>query len=173
MYPIFTLSAGQIEPGADVEIHRLKNGDQIPAILVGMRGPRCVLGVVPVKGDLLRAGSRIYGAEIGKTYNGNPRLIEAPRHRDPNAAVVVLRTPLGLHGGNAHTGDRIPNSYNYLGMPGEPLTRGVVADGKAWGEQWIYLVPRGVVFRTAYSGGYGGALSHYYVFDGRDVFTRI
>jgi len=59
-------------------------------------------------------------------------------------------------------------------FPGEIIARGRIAQGAAGrmssGEQIIALMPRGAVFRTAYSGRlYGAPSSHYYKWDGKQV----
>ena len=59
-------------------------------------------------------------------------------------------------------------------FPGRVLATGVIAQGNAGnmgsGEQIIAVMPRGVVFRTAYSGRlYGEPADHYYIFDGQQV----
>ncbi len=62
-------------------------------------------------------------------------------------------------------------SLSFAKFPGEIIATGYIAQGEAgragWGEQIIALVPRGAVFRTAYTGRlYGAPGSHYYMWDG-------
>ena len=57
-------------------------------------------------------------------------------------------------------------------FPGEILVRGIIAQGTAGrmgsGEQLVALIPKGVVFRTGYSGRlYGAPGAHYYLWDGK------
>ena len=59
-------------------------------------------------------------------------------------------------------------------FPGEIIAQGRIAEGAAGraggGDQLIALVPKGVVFRTAYSGRlYGKPSSHYYKWDGEHL----
>ncbi len=61
--------------------------------------------------------------------------------------------------------------FNFAKFPGEVVARGYIAQGDAGrmggGEQFIALMPKGVVFRTEYSGRlYGAPSSHYYKWDG-------
>ena len=61
-------------------------------------------------------------------------------------------------------------------FPGKVLARGIIAQGAAGrmgsGEQIIAMMPRDVVFRTAYSGRlYGKPGSHYYKFDGKRILS--
>jgi hypothetical protein len=59
-------------------------------------------------------------------------------------------------------------------FPGEILVQGMIAQGDAGragsGSQLIAVIPRGIVFRTGYSGRlYGGPAAHYYVFNGENI----
>lgn len=59
-------------------------------------------------------------------------------------------------------------------FPGEILVSGVIAQGTAGrmgsGYQYVALIPKGVVFRTGYSGRlYDAPPAHYYLFDGQRV----
>ncbi len=61
--------------------------------------------------------------------------------------------------------------YKFAPFPGEILVEGIIAQGIAGymgsGHQYIALIPRGVVFRTGYSGRlYGKPAAHYYMWDG-------
>lgn len=56
-------------------------------------------------------------------------------------------------------------------FPGEILVEGVIAQGDAGrmgsGHQYVAIIPKGVVFRTGYSGRlYGKPAAHYYLWDG-------
>jgi len=62
----------------------------------------------------------------------------------------------------------------YAPRPGKVLARGVIAEGAAGragsGEQFILLLPRDEVLRTAYTGRlYGGPEEHYLWFDGEKI----
>lgn len=174
-YRIFTIEAGHVTPGALVETLALKGTDiEVPAVMVGEvgRGRKC--GVLPVTGAA--AGDILPAARIGQTRSGNPKLIAAPfEDADDSAVIAVLRTPIGFRGGNVHTGDRAPEwtkeNPAFLPFPGKILAEGVIAQGDAGAmgssQQFVAVIPKGVVFRTAYSGRlYGKPLSRYYLWDG-------
>jgi len=62
----------------------------------------------------------------------------------------------------------------YRDFPGEILVKGMIAQGAAGGmgsgTQMIALIPKGIWFRTGYSGRlYGGPSSHYYIWDGQEM----
>ncbi len=150
---------------------------------------------------------RVLFAEVGSTKAGKPKLFSRPELPAAEKVIVVLRTPMGFRGGNAHTGDRagwvcgrscgasaegaieVPESCPGCGakgydgpklrvaeFPGEVICRGVIAEGIAGrmgsGEQLVALIPRGAVFRTAYSGRlYGSPSSHYYKWDGERLLS--
>ena len=169
-YLIFTLNRG-VTPGARVESFTLSGGGAIAAIIVGESGRGRSLGVLPVEGN---ADYVLHAADIGETRAGKPRLIPAILATDKSAAIFVCRTPIGFRGSNAHTGDRV-NDSAFAGLPvARYLAGGAIAEGEAGrmgsGNQYVLLVPRGKVLRTACSGRlYGGAEAHYYVFDGTTV----
>lgn len=59
-------------------------------------------------------------------------------------------------------------------FPGKKLVRGIIAEGDAGrmgsGEQLIAVMPKGVVFRTSYSGRlYGNPDAHYYLWNGEKL----
>ena len=61
-------------------------------------------------------------------------------------------------------------------FPGEILCKGIIAQGQAGrmgsGEQLVAVMPRGVVFRTGYSGRlYGAPTAHYYIWDGENLLS--
>ncbi len=65
---------------------------------------------------------------------------------------------------------------NFAKFPGEILATGHIAQGDAGrmggGDQIIALMPKGVVFRTSYSGRlYGAPGSHYYKWDGSKLLS--
>lgn len=68
------------------------------------------------------------------------------------------------------------SNIEFLPFPGEIITRGVIAQGTAGrmgsGEQLVAVMPRGVVFRTGYSGRlYGAPTAHYYIWDGENLLS--
>jgi hypothetical protein len=184
---VFTIREGKVTKGALVEKFSLKGaGMEIPAILVGEDGRGRKLGVLPVhllphqkevweeKGEVI-----INFASIGHTRAGRPKLIACPDGSGNDEIIVVFRTHIGFRGGNSHTGDRksaFESNIEFLPFPGEIITRGVIAQGTAGrmgsGEQLVAVMPRGVVFRTGYSGRlYGAPPAHYYIWDGENLLS--
>jgi hypothetical protein len=219
LYRIFTLEAGQVTPGAIVKTLKMSWGD-LRAVVIGSEGRGRSLGIVPVTGDYL--DGLLVAAGLGTLQSGKPKLIAVSEGTmSSEAAIVVLRTPIGFRGGNSHTGDRLPLGepvacphrgqvvmwrgtcgkcgvklipgeegwmrdthppdvgvapapLTFKPFPGQILATGRIAQGDAgWmgaGDQYVVLMPREVVFRTAYSGKlYGRPSEHYYVFDGSKV----
>lgn len=192
MLKIYTIYGGRVEEGTIVSSLTLKGaGVTIPAILVGEEGRNRKLGVLPV--ELLpdqykiwqeKGEVNILAASLGTTKTGKPKLIAA----SPTAVtvfdkiIVVFRTHIGFRGHNAHTGDQIGEKEEhslggvekygiYAPFPGEVLVQGQIAQGDAgrmgWGRQLVAVIPKGVIFRTAYSGRlYGDPPEHYYKWDG-------
>lgn len=183
-YRIYTVEAGRVTEGARVDRFTLPGAETtIPAVLVGERGRGRELGVLPVQ--LFtdeqavwaeRGGVVILTAEIAQTRSGRPKLISRLQPFAGDNVLVVLRTPIGFRGGNSHTGDRkgaerVEDPPEFLPFPGKILVRGVISQGIAGGmgsgEQLVALIPKGVVFRTAYSGRlYGRPAAHYYLWTG-------
>lgn len=178
IYKTFTVAAGEVTPGAQIQEFVLKGADtRIPAILIGEEGRGRRLGVLPVSG--VTPKETLLAAQIGQTRAGNPKLIAAPVEKaEDSAVIVVLRTPIGFRGSNVHTGDRSPewteDTPNYLPFPGQILVGGRIAQGDAGamgsGDQYVALIPKGAVFRTAYTGRlYGLPGHHYYMWDGQKL----
>jgi hypothetical protein len=128
--------------------------------------------------------SRLSFAEIGQTRTGNPKLTSKSGATTDEQIIVVFRTHIGYRGGNSHTGDRTgematdtwgdeyPKSFHPF--PGTVISKGTIAQGTAGrmgaGDQFVALIPKGVVFRTGYSGRlYGGPQAHYYTWDGENL----
>jgi len=195
MFKVFTICSGEVLEGAEVEKFTLKGaGLEIPAIIIGEEGRGRQLGVLPVslpaslyeewqeKGSVI-----IRAAEIGKTKTGRPKLLASTSEEefDIEKAIIVLRTKIGFRGSNEHTGDLermekdeygIDERPIYKKFPGQILTTGWIAQGAAGrmggGEQLIAILPKDVVFRTAYSGHlYGAPSEHYYLFDGEKLIS--
>jgi len=119
-------------------------------------------------------------ADVGQTRAGKPKLVrEASAAKAADFCLVAFRTKIGFRGGNSHTGDRLnPASADagFVDFPGEVICRGVIAQGDAGGmgsgEQIVAVMPRGVVFRTGYSGRlYGEPAAHYYAYDGERILS--
>jgi hypothetical protein len=175
MYHVFTVADGRVERGATVEAFTLSNGAiQIAAILVGERGRGRKVGALAVRGEAPAKPYSLLSAEVGLTQRGNPRLVFKPVYSQ-DACIVVFRTPIGFGGGNSHTGDRMDGGESFAPFPAlEILADGIIAQGDAGnmgsGAQCIAVMPRGIVFRTGYSGRrYDNPDCHYYVFDGSEI----
>lgn len=147
----------------------------------------------PETGQVL---GRLLFAEVGSTKAGKPKFFSNEKATTDEKIIVVFNTSIGYRGGNSHTGDRagwkcsrcdasgegnVPETcpkcgvddptLNFAAFPGEIITTGHIAQGDAGrmgsGEQLVAVMPKGVVFRTAYSGRlYGAPAAHYYKWDG-------
>ena len=189
-YRVFTIESGSVKEGAVVETLHLKGaGIDIPAIFVGEQGRGRERGVLPVQipsalqAEWKEKGQvRIASAEVGTTKAGKPKLYaRVGEGIDAGDRVIcVFRTKIGFRGGNSHTGDRTGETkkgafgdehITFLDFPGETLVSGCIAQGMAGrmggGEQSVATMPKGVVFRTGYSGRlYGSPSAHYYLWNG-------
>lgn len=183
---VFTINSGSVSEGAEVQDVTIESaGFTFQAISVGEQGRGRKQATLPVDGRACvgsrETGRKVLNAEVGKTKSGKPKLF-SERDSDNSKCVVVFRTKIGFRGGNSHTGDRkgIENEgeYNerlaFEEFPGEILAQGSIAQGTAGrmggGSQLIAVMPKGVVFRTGYSGRlYGNPSAHYYVFDGEKI----
>jgi hypothetical protein len=182
---IYTIEGGKIQEGATVASQLLSSGVTIPTVTVGEKGRGRKLSFIPVEllastqAKLDQEGSAIIlFCALGKTQKGAPKLIETQNDNDTDndRCLVVLRTPIGFRGGNAHTGDRVEGSdpLEFLPFPCQILAEGQIAQGDAgrmgWGTQLVAVAPKGVVFRTSYTGRlYGRPSAHYYVYTGDRV----
>lgn len=173
---IFTICDGQVTNGAKIVPFKLKSADIIiPAIIIGEEGRGRILGVLPTNGGI---DNTITFGSIGQTKAGKPKLLTNNDEQVSDKCLVVFRTPIGFRGGNSHTGDRKPGTdpLEFEKFPGEVITEGYVAQGDAGGmgggNQYIAIIPKGVVFRTGYSGRrYGSPRAHYYLFNGEKILS--
>lgn len=189
---IFTICLNQVVQGAEVARYHLRGaGIDIPAILVGEDGRGRQLGILPVAGA--QPGDTILAATIGQTKSGRPKLIAAPPiPEDQEApAVLVMRTPIGYRGGNAHrgpqTGTRRRYDWHlleeveepiYAPLPGQPLAKGIIAQGAAGrmgrGEQLIQAVSPGDRLTVRMTGRLSGGPRIYAVrYDGKKVISLL
>jgi len=186
---LYTIVSGSVEEGAKVSTFLLKGaGIKIPAILVGEEGRGRRLGVLPVElpnelyRDWQQTGAvKVLKAKVGETKNGKPKLLAIINDdTDDDKVICVFRTPIGYRGGNSHTGDRTGEDESgqptFSPFPGEVLVAGVIAQGDAGrmgsGDQLVAVIPKGVVFRTGYSGRlYGSPCAHYYIWTGRSILS--
>ena len=154
----------------------------VPAIIVGERGRKRRLGVLPLQlmpgGGETSRDHRVAAVKIDRRAGpkGPIRLVETDLSQaSDEACIVVFRTRIGFRGWNKHTGDAVEGvpgeERKFLPLPGEVLTWGAIAEGDAGrmghGEQVVLLLPRDQVVRT-YIGGrvYGRPREWYYRFDG-------
>lgn len=184
---IFTVSSGNVTEGTVVDSFTLKGaGVTIPVIFVGEEGRGRQLSHIPVElpkelySEWKEKGSvKLFFAEVGKTKTDKPKLFGKTISDTDEKFIGVFPTMIGFRGGNNHTGDRTPETFNdeqpkFLDFPGETLCKGEIAQGDAGrmgsGDQLIAVLPKEVVFRTSYSGRlYGSPSSHYYRFDGNTI----
>ena len=73
--------------------------------------PTCGEGLVGVVNrnnhpDAGDTPGRLLAASIGQTRAGKPKFVAAEQATTDEKIIVVLRTPIGFRGSNAHTGDR-------------------------------------------------------------------
>lgn len=179
---VFTLSNGKATQGATISTALVAGGSvKLPVVQVGESGRGRKLSYLPVqlldnKAFLEGETVTITHAAVGSTKNGGAKLLEGRPSTNGDKCIVVLRTHIGFRGGNSHTGDREGTGEDgkatgFLPFPGEVLTEGRIAQGDAGnmgsGSQLIVVMPKGVVWRTSYSGRlYGAPGAHYHMFDG-------
>lgn len=188
-FRIFTIESGSVRDGVVVEKLTLKGAQtDIPAILIGEEGRGRQRGVLPVtltngqyKEWQEKGRVTILFAEVGTSQSGKPKLFARESGSDEKF-IGVFRTKMGFRGGNSHTGDRTgTEEYDEWGttktrntfapFPGETIVEGRIAQGDAGGmgsgQQLVATLPKGVWFRTSYSGRlYGSPSAHYYRWDG-------
>lgn len=177
--------------GAVVKTFTLKNGEiSIPAIIIGEDGRGRQRGVLPVhllpenhakwnqEGQVL-----IKAATIGTTKAGRPKLFEAETaSAESDKFIAVMRTEIGFRGSNIHSGDIFEHKVDSYGddcsifekWPGENICSGYIAQGCAGraggGDQYVSIMPKGVVFRTRLGGRmYGKPREYYYKHNGKTV----
>jgi len=190
---IFTIENGKVTEGAKVDSFTLKGaGVSIPAVIIGEEGRGRKLGVLSV--HLLpdtyaewkeKGYTHIHSATVGTTKSGKPKLSQTEEADTTEKCICVFRTKIGYRGGNSHTGDRDGGAEKdcwgeerptFHPFPGEILCEGIIAQGQAGrmgsGRQIVAVMPRGVVFRTGYSGRlYGAPPAHYYIWDGGNLLS--
>ena len=179
---LFTISSGKVTEGALVFLLELKAaGATIPAIIVGEEGRGRSRGVLPVQlfpeqeAEWKEKGETIVSfGSLTTTRSGKPKLIALKTDSDSEHALCVFRTKIGFRGSNYHTGERKAEGEGFEDFPGETIVSGVIAEGDAGrmgaGQQLIAVMPKNVVFRTAYTGRlYGNPFEHYYMFDGEKI----
>ncbi len=192
-YKVYTVSSGSVREGAVVEKLALKGaGIDIPAIIIGEEGRGRKRAVLPVQ---LPSGLykewhekgrvEIRAAEVGQTKAGKPKLFGKETADTDEKIICVFLTKIGFRGSNSHTGDRTGETFKdswgeerpvFAQFPGEVLVCGVIAQGAAGrmgsGEQLVAVMPRGIVFRTGYTGRlYGAPSAHYYIWNGEQLIS--
>ena len=188
-YKIFTISSGKVSEGATVTQFTLKGaGATIPVITVGETGrgrhreilavhlPKDLYSIWKEKGEV-----KVFAGKIGKTKSGKWKLFVESESDSDKKFIAVMPTTIGYRGGNSHTGDRTGETRKdpwsnheypvFAEFPGEILIEGEIAQGAAGrmgrGKQLVAAIPKGVWFRTGYSGRlYGKPTAHYYKWDG-------
>jgi len=192
IYKIFTISSGSVSDGATVTSFALKGaGVTIPVITVGEtgRGRHQEILAVHLPKDLYakwqeNGSVKIYAGKIGKTKSGKWKLFVESEADSDEKIITVMPTMIGFRGGNSHTGDRTGETRKdswsnreypvFAKFPGTVLVEGTIAQGAAGrmgsGTQMVAVMPKGVWFRTGYSGRlYGKPAAHYYKWDGENL----
>jgi len=175
---VFTMQNGRATEGAVVKTLPIGGVDR-PVLTVGQDGRGRKLGFILVQ---LLPEQQEELARNGRTTITDCRINETPRRIiscGPSAddkVLCVLRTHIGFRGSNYHTGDWDPEKEDYLPFPGEVIAWGRIAQGDAGrmgsGEQLLAVIPKGVVFRTAYTGRlYGEPEEHFWCFDGETILS--
>lgn len=177
---IFTIAAGSIRTGAEVETLTLTSGVKIPAIMIGEEGRGRKRGVIPVallpdtyavwetKGKTI-----INFVTLTQTKAGKPKFIQADQDDGEEQAVMVLRTPIGFRGWNAH-GEKFDKDSVTGDLPGETLASGYIAEGIAGrmggGDQYVIVIEKGTFWAVKLGGRlYGKPSRYHYTFDGKTV----
>lgn len=177
MYKIYTITNGKVEEGAEISLLEIKsaNNIKIPAIIIGEEGRGRSRGEIPlsVEKSPCECYTRIYSGSISQTKSGKPKIISSPV-MDNSKVIVVLRTQIGFRGSNEHTGDLVDGKYRPF--PGELLATGEIAEGAAGraghGCQYVILLPKEEVVRTAYHGRlYGKPSQHFTMWDGEKLIS--
>jgi hypothetical protein len=197
---IFTLASGRIWEGASVkEFHLTGANTSISAILVGEDGRGRSLGVLPVQGadpdtelKVADVGKTRSGRPklIASAENGDADqcivVFRTPigfrggnSHTGDRAgwkcdAWGCKAEGEGMSPTQCPECGKDDFRLRFAPFPGEILVQGEIAQGAAGrmggGVQMVAVMPKGVVFRTGYSGRlYGGPSAHYYVFNGEKI----
>jgi hypothetical protein len=196
---VFTVSGKDSFAGTEVT-KLSNYSQEIQAIVIGSNNNGCRLSyltlVEPVNSQFIYH-AEIYGRSIyGSVKNGRKYEIKALNSsKDNSKALLVLKTPVFSGGKNFHSGDRkncicyrceieyditqdICNQCNrklkvhFLEFPGAILAHGTIRDSKkpVFGDQYICIVKKNQVFRTAYDGYvFGNESCLYHWFDGYKV----
>ncbi len=163
-YRVFTVAPAYggglvVTDGAKVEAVAIKAANtSISAVIIGEEGRGRERAVLPC--PAVPEGERLMAASVGTSQSGKPRLNAAQGAPSPDETIIVFRTPMGVRGGNAHTGepvgwkcpcgasgsDATPDTCpqcaasrtGYSGprrefapFPGEIIARGRIAEGDA------------------------------------------
>lgn len=181
---IFTIRGGCAFAGALVEVRVLRDGADIPAIVVGAgRG----VSILPIHltneqyAEWKKRGRVVaHCATIGITRSGRPKLFARDLPSTDESIICVFRTHIGMRGGNEYTGDCVGATCDYgtaftqtfAPFPGHVLASGRITYGSGGrlgsGTQIIATLPQ-CVFRTAYTGKLmypPKEHEHYYRWDG-------
>jgi len=197
---VFTVSGRDSTPGAIVsKLPNYNNEVEAVIVGSNENGCRLgilkLIEQVGIQNKIYHAeilGSSVYSkAEKGLKYS-----IKAQRSsKDDSKALLVLKTPVHKGGRNFHTGDRRncvcyqceiefdilldtckqcgrKLKIYYQEFPLSILTSGTIRDSKkpVFGDQYICIVKKNQVFRTAYNGFvYGSSGCYYHWFDGNKV----
>lgn len=197
---VFTVAGKMNYPGA--EVVKLPNyNSEEEAIVVGSNENGCRMGVLrftePCNSKMIYH-AEVFGKSIYGNSKGPKYLLKATKaSKEDKQALVVLRTPVQKGGRNFHTGDRktcvcytCETEFDvfkdicsmcgrklkvyYQDFKPSMLTSGTIRDSKKpiFGNQFVVIVKKNEVFRTAYNGFiYGTAGSHYHWFNGEKIIS--
>jgi hypothetical protein len=152
---LFTVTVGGSQlvasPGIVPERFTLKNGTEIPSLLLGEHGRGRALEVVAMPHATI---GETYGyGELGETRAGKPK-IRVGKHEDDEYLLIAVLASIGFRGSNA------------LELPSEGseiITAGRIAQGAAGragaGSQWLLKLPKNESFSVTYGGRLYGASS--------------
>lgn len=193
-YRIFTVAGGDVSEGAEVRAFKLRDGAELPAIVIGDEGRGRSLGVLPVQGELVKPPKYAHYPDwaerwvmrpvaLDETRPGNPRLVVSDAPAGAEAVIVAFRGGIGFRGGYAVLGERVSEDAEgrgiYADLPASvrTLASGVIAQGEAGrmgsGTQRVVLLPRGVVVAERRTGRlYGAPGVHFVLWTGERLIVR-
>jgi hypothetical protein len=184
-YPVFTVSYGDVEPGAKVEPYAFSKHAQVPAIVVGEGKTKGAIEVILTgyfrKCKDICGTVMVHHVTIRDLYN---KVTLTPyiekEDLEYTHCVVVLPTPIGYNGLNYHTGKQgedgdytqFPGIVLAHGKAGNPVNKDPQKD-MGIGDQYIALIPANQVFVTHYINEqgdmWGFATEHFYCFNGKTL----
>lgn len=166
----FTVESGRVSTGIAVGAVTLKDvGADVPGLVVGRRGRGNRLVSLPFqlsleqlavwrkKGEVL-----VYYVSPGENEDGKINLLSREGDNSSEKAICFFRGARDYSGGRSMSG--------YEKFPGDLITKGYVSQAEGSYCQIVAVMPKEVVFRTAYRNELSGVVSEYfYVYDGENI----